>query len=176
MNVVLAENLIDRGKIFHNTTSQTSKINTGKNCFTIIWKSSLWGILAYNSAGTIFEAIRLYVNRKYWSSHSEKDLSSLCDKAIRTLSTVILMISGCYFAWEQKYPAFINWLQLSFKGHPIVNIILSLVLSMGTYLGSYFIFYKFDVTPGSKSKTIRHGNNGTIKTDNLQRNNNKNAN
>lgn len=150
MNVVLAEGLINGGKMFNNT---------GKNPFTIIWKSSLWGILAYNSVGTIFEAIRLYVNRSYWYSHSEEDWSLLFNKDIKTLSTVVLMISGCYFAWEQKYPAFINWLQLSSKAHPKVKIMLSLVLSMGTYLGSYFIFYKFNVTPGSKNKTIKHGNN-----------------
>lgn len=167
MNVVLAEGLTDGGKMFNNT---------GKNSFTIIWKSSLWGILAYNSVGTIFEAIRLYVNRKYWSLHSEEDWSLLFNKAIKTLSTVVLMISGCYFAWEQKYPAFISSLQLSSKVHPIVKIILSLVLSMGTYLGSYFILYKFYVTPGSKNKTTKRGNNSTIKTDNMQRNNNKNAN
>lgn len=146
----VAEDLINRGKIFNDT---------GKKPFAIIWKSSLWGILAYNSAGTIFEAIRLYVNRKYWYLHSEEDWSLLFNKARKTLSTVVLMISGCYSAWEQKYPAFINWLQLSPKAHPIVKIILSLVLSMGTYLGSYFIFHRFYVTPGSKNKAIKRGNN-----------------
>ncbi|KAG0669987.1 hypothetical protein C6P45_002932 [Maudiozyma exigua] len=125
MNVVLSEDLTDRGKMFNNT---------GENPFTIIWKSSLWGIVAYNSAGTLFEAIRLYVNRTYWSSHSEEDWSLLFNKAIKTLSTIVFMISGCYFAWEQKYPVFINWLQLSSKAHPVVKIIFALVLSMGTYL------------------------------------------